>query len=188
MQLVLLTVLHKRCWGVSLEETWAASGDQKRKYTTSFNSRGLCQGWQVHCAKRNSNGLKALQAAKLQWKYCSIWTVLWVLKHEIQRWQILMLRSMDKKLHWEKHWIPRSSNTSSLIPRPLFAKKKMVWEWDYNSSSIYVTMGLPSALLMSRQLLKAIYSVITCCLYVANILHLQIVYCLNCSNIFKFKN
>ena len=123
MQLVLLTVLHKRCWGVSLEETWAASGDQKRKYTTSFNSRGLCQGWQVHCAKRNSNGLKALQAAKLQWKYCSIWTVLWVLKHEIQRWQILMLRSMDEKLHWEKHWIPRSSNTSSLIPRPLFAKK-----------------------------------------------------------------
>jgi len=50
-----------------------------------------------------------------------------------------------------------------------------------------MTMGLPSALLMSRQLLKAIYSVITCCLYVANILHLQIVYCSNCSNTCIFK-
>jgi len=36
------------------------SGDRKRKNTMSFTA-GLCQAWQVHCAKRNSNGWKALQ-------------------------------------------------------------------------------------------------------------------------------
>lgn len=50
-----------------------------------------------------------------------------------------VLGNMDKKLHWEKNWIPRSSD----------------------ALSIYVTMGLLSASLLSKQLLEVIYSVMT---------------------------
>ena len=48
---------------------------------------GLCQGWQVHCARWNSNGWKALQAAKPQWKYGSLLLVSTYL-HEVSKLEI----------------------------------------------------------------------------------------------------
>ena len=54
---------------------------------------------------------------------------------------LLMLWSVDEKVNWKEYWLPRSNDTS-----------------------VYMTMGLLSASQLNRQLLKAIYSVMTCCL------------------------
>jgi len=50
--------------------------------------------------------------------------------HEVSKRaeQEIQQRCVDKKLHWKKNWIPRSSD----------------------ASSVYVTVGLLSALLLSR--------------------------------------